>query len=243
MSLFHLLFGFSGRANRGKFWLAVVLWIIFWAIAVPVCVLAAIIILGLHLPDSSLPHDELIARYVRLAFDYLGLLIVFIAFTVVSWISAFAVGVKRLHDRDKSGWWILLFYLAPSVLGSIANTSEQPLVRFRPWGRLFRHLDLGAGRAWFPARDRRSQPVWTRSAATACHFTLLLLPHLPVPEIAGVGQFPHGVPFRDEITNDDWVIKARRDFEISARVCPAPRRSVCFDVVSWDALTGCPDRG
>lgn len=70
MSLFHLLFGFSGRANRGKFWLAVVLWIIFWAIAVPVCVLAAIIILGLHLPDSSLPHDELIARYVRLAFDY-----------------------------------------------------------------------------------------------------------------------------------------------------------------------------
>ena len=57
-----------------------------------------------------------------LAFDYLGLLIVFIAFTVVSWISAFAVGVKRLHDRDKSGWWILLFYLAPSVLGSIANT-------------------------------------------------------------------------------------------------------------------------
>ena len=130
MSLFHLLFGFSGRANRGKFWLAVVLWIIFWSIAVPVCVLAAIIILGLHLPDISLPHDELIARYVRLAFDYLGLLIVFIAFTVVSWISAFAVGVKRLHDRDKSGWWILLFYLAPSVLGSIANTSEQAVVSF-----------------------------------------------------------------------------------------------------------------
>ena len=22
-----------------------------------------------------------------------------------------AVGVKRLHDRDKSGWWILLFWL------------------------------------------------------------------------------------------------------------------------------------
>jgi uncharacterized membrane protein YhaH (DUF805 family) len=130
MNLFQLLFGFSGRANRGKFWLAVVLWIIFWAIAVLVCVLAAIVILGLHLPDSSLPHDELIARYVRLAFDYLGLLIVYIAFTVVSLISGFAVGIKRLHDRDKSGWWILLFYVAPSVLGSIANTSEQPLAGF-----------------------------------------------------------------------------------------------------------------
>ena len=130
MSLFHLLFGFSGRANRGKFWLAVVLWIIFWAIAMLVCVLAAIVILGLHLPDSSLPHDELIARYVRLAFDYLGLLIVYIAFTVVSLISGFAVGIKRLHDRDKSGWWILLFYLAPSLLGSIANANEHPLAGF-----------------------------------------------------------------------------------------------------------------
>src|ERR1700754_1890857 len=118
MGMLHLLFGFSGRANRGKFWLAVVLWIVFWAIAVPACVLAAFIILGLHLPDSSLPHDELVSRYIRLAFDYLGLLIVFIAFTLVSWVSAFAVGVKRLHDRDKSGWWILLFYLAPSFLGS-----------------------------------------------------------------------------------------------------------------------------
>jgi uncharacterized membrane protein YhaH (DUF805 family) len=130
MGMLHLLFGFSGRANRGKFWLAVVLWIVFWAIAVPACVLAAFAILGLHLPDSSLPHDELVSRYVRLAFDYLGLLIVFIAFTLVSWVSAFAVGVKRLHDRDKSGWWVLLFYLAPSVLGSIANTSEQPLAGF-----------------------------------------------------------------------------------------------------------------
>ena len=40
MSLLHLLFGFSGRINRGKYWLAVVLWIVFWVIAVPVCVLA-----------------------------------------------------------------------------------------------------------------------------------------------------------------------------------------------------------
>ena len=46
MSLLHLLFGFSGRINRAKFWLAVVLWIVFWAIAVPICVLAAFMILG-----------------------------------------------------------------------------------------------------------------------------------------------------------------------------------------------------
>jgi uncharacterized membrane protein YhaH (DUF805 family) len=181
MSLFHLLFGFSGRANRGKFWLAVVLWIVFWAIAVPACVLAAIIILGLHLPDSSLPHDELIARYVRLAFDYLGLLIVFIAFTIVSWVSAFAVGIKRLHDRDKSGWWILLFYLAPSVLGSIANTSEQAVVSFvlglasfgiSIWGL----VELGFLRGTVGPNPYGPDPLQAPAAAHP------LRPHPPVPE-------------------------------------------------------------
>jgi uncharacterized membrane protein YhaH (DUF805 family) len=29
------------------------------------------------------------------------------------------VGIKRLHDRDKSGWWLLLFMLAPGALGML----------------------------------------------------------------------------------------------------------------------------
>ena len=33
--------------------------------------------------------------------------------------ASIAVGIKRLHDRDKSGWWLLLFYLVPSILSSI----------------------------------------------------------------------------------------------------------------------------
>jgi uncharacterized membrane protein YhaH (DUF805 family) len=31
-------------------------------------------------------------------------------------ISAIAVGIKRLHDRNKSGWYLLLFYLLPGIL-------------------------------------------------------------------------------------------------------------------------------
>ena len=34
-------------------------------------------------------------------------------------ISSIAVGLRRLHDRDKSGWWLLLFYLVPSLLWGI----------------------------------------------------------------------------------------------------------------------------
>src|ERR1700712_3402660 len=49
-----------------------------------------------------------------------GLLIWLIAIILLiagTW-SGLAVGVKRLHDRDKSGWWILLFWFGPSILGS-----------------------------------------------------------------------------------------------------------------------------
>ena len=31
-------------------------------------------------------------------------------------IGGIALGAKRLHDRDKSAWWLLLFYVVPSAL-------------------------------------------------------------------------------------------------------------------------------
>src|SRR4029079_18039006 len=35
---------------------------------------------------------------------------------IVIFISGLAVGVKRLHDRNKSGWYLLLFYVVPGIL-------------------------------------------------------------------------------------------------------------------------------
>ena len=58
MSLFYLLFGFSGRINRGKYWLAVVLWLVFWVIALPVCLLAGFAILGTNVVDGQLPRTD-----------------------------------------------------------------------------------------------------------------------------------------------------------------------------------------
>lgn len=126
MGLFHLLFGFSGRINRGKYWLAVVLWLVFWVIALPVCLLAGFAILGTNLVDGQLPSgDDWLEKSVKMAVDYVVLFIIFLTLVSVSWISAFAIGVKRLHDRNKNGWLIVLFYVVPSILAGIANTSEQ----------------------------------------------------------------------------------------------------------------------
>jgi uncharacterized membrane protein YhaH (DUF805 family) len=36
-------------------------------------------------------------------------------------VSAISTGVKRLHDRGRSGWWLLLFYVVPGVLGTLAD--------------------------------------------------------------------------------------------------------------------------
>jgi uncharacterized membrane protein YhaH (DUF805 family) len=43
-------------------------------------------------------------------------------------ISGFAIGVRRLHDRNRSGWLILLFYLGPAMPDAIdRHTDFAPL--------------------------------------------------------------------------------------------------------------------
>jgi uncharacterized membrane protein YhaH (DUF805 family) len=44
----------------------------------------------------------------------------FLAFIPLLWIGL-ALGAKRLHDRNKSAWWLILFYLVPGVLDSIGE--------------------------------------------------------------------------------------------------------------------------
>jgi uncharacterized membrane protein YhaH (DUF805 family) len=104
MNLFQLLFGdwikllfdFGGRINRAKYWQTVVIYLVgllvFYILAL---VVAAVI---------GIP--ELATLFVLLAF-------------IAVVISSTAVGIKRLHDRNKSGWWLLAFYLLPGLLGFI----------------------------------------------------------------------------------------------------------------------------
>jgi len=85
----NLLFSFQGRINRAKFWLAVLVYI-----------LASIVAGIIGFASGS---------------DALAMLLNSIV-SLVSFVSGIFVAIKRLHDRDKSGWWLLLFYIAPGVL-------------------------------------------------------------------------------------------------------------------------------
>jgi len=96
MSWARLLFSFSGRFNRARYW-------------------------GL----SLLLAATLIA--VTVAADRLDMTPVWAAagiVTIVVLAAGLAIGVKRLHDRDKSGWWILIFYVTPLLLDGIAEWIE-----------------------------------------------------------------------------------------------------------------------
>ena len=71
------------------------------------------------------------------------------------WISL-ALGAKRLHDRNKSAWWLLLFWLLPAVLHATGERIEGIgliliviAVAFWIWG---------PGRNGFPARHGGPEP-------------------------------------------------------------------------------------
>jgi uncharacterized membrane protein YhaH (DUF805 family) len=70
---------FRGRASRSEFW--------FWALFNNILQIVAIAI------DSMLNTELPIAVWVVMLATY---------------IPTFAIGVRRLHDTDRSGWWILI---------------------------------------------------------------------------------------------------------------------------------------
>lgn len=127
MGALDLFFGFGGRINRGKFWLTLVVWLLIWIVAIPAFVVGGLAILGSNVSDGSLPNLEDPVALLRMIRDYGILSLIILAFIIVSWVSAFAVGIKRLHDRDRSGWWTLLFYFGPAVLVLAQNSADGAL--------------------------------------------------------------------------------------------------------------------
>ena len=96
-----LLFGFQGRINRAKYWIATVTYI---------SVTIALVGLGFFF-----------------SFNTIFFIIAAIVFTALT-VSGIAVGLKRLHDRDMSGWWLLVFYLLPAVLDGIGRAIGIPVI-------------------------------------------------------------------------------------------------------------------
>jgi uncharacterized membrane protein YhaH (DUF805 family) len=110
MSWTTLLFSFRGRINRAKYWAAN---LAVWVTMVVIVVLVIYAIAGRITGGGTITDDQMAGTgaLIWLAFPLLILTI---------WIS-FALAVKRLHDREKSGWFIVPMYLIPGMLGRWAD--------------------------------------------------------------------------------------------------------------------------
>jgi len=95
-----LFFSFRGRVNRAKYWVVIVI----------VAVVDGIL-RGVGFVAEQRAGDSLAALLTLLA---IALIILGVA--AAFFVAGLAVATKRLHDRDKSAWWLLVFYLLPAVL-------------------------------------------------------------------------------------------------------------------------------
>ncbi len=108
------LFGFQGRLRRSEWWL----WVI--GLAVAHVAVAAVISLGLGLDifAAESPLGTLFGAARRLP------LWAAVPFELLFLWPTTALGVKRLHDRNISGWPVAVFYAVGLVMGFIIRQGD-----------------------------------------------------------------------------------------------------------------------
>jgi len=110
MQQLNLLFGIEGRIGRGQFWYAVAVWLVFYLAVV------------------------LISMLFTASLDRLMVVAAVTSIPIV--VSSIAVGIKRLRDRDRNPWWLLLFYGGPyftSLLGVLFGRTDEAGMDMTPW--------------------------------------------------------------------------------------------------------------
>jgi uncharacterized membrane protein YhaH (DUF805 family) len=119
MNFLQVLFSFHGRINRAKYWLAALFWVVVES------VIFAILFSTLAKNIVALGAEPSLADIVGVILSFgISIVLVFLVVLVPAFVSWLAVGIKRLHDRDQSGWWILLFYFGPAVASALARNSD-----------------------------------------------------------------------------------------------------------------------
>ncbi len=100
----YLLFSFRGRISMAMWWVAMLVSLVFYFLV------AILLFLVLPLVENA---DIVVLLYLSGLF--LG-----------SW-SSFAINIKRLHDRNRTGWWAILYFICLNVLVYLCSSRERAL--------------------------------------------------------------------------------------------------------------------
>jgi uncharacterized membrane protein YhaH (DUF805 family) len=111
------LLSFEGRINRAKIWLAALIW---FATVFSFMTIFLFAVAGI-LRVAGNDFHFMSTRTMHPAFYLLG----FPLLVVGVWLFG-ATAIKRLHDRARSGWWFVPFFIAPSLLEKLSDWLENP---------------------------------------------------------------------------------------------------------------------
>ena len=118
------LFGFRGRINRARIWLGLPV-IFCWMIFVLALVAAAGGLLGTT-GSFDLGVNEVFTlvdpeTYRSMSSANLPILVIkTVGSSLFLWVYL-AISIKRLHDRDKSGWWMVPFFVLPGLYNQFSD--------------------------------------------------------------------------------------------------------------------------
>jgi uncharacterized membrane protein YhaH (DUF805 family) len=121
MSYFHFLVRFDGRINRAKYWLVLILFFPFTAAFtidhqpygpyVDVDDVFGIV----NSAAIRRALDALLAVDITSPATLFPILFRLIVTPLVAW-CLLVTSIKRLHDRDRSGWWMIPFVVLPGIV-------------------------------------------------------------------------------------------------------------------------------
>lgn len=98
-ALFEFLFNATGRINRAEYWRSLIVFGVAGLFAAVILFTAA----GIAAP----------------------LFIITLVIVFIPWLTwGLVIHTERLHDRNKSAWWLLLFYGLPALLGPLAKLAS-----------------------------------------------------------------------------------------------------------------------
>jgi uncharacterized membrane protein YhaH (DUF805 family) len=144
------LLSFTGRASRKMYWRTIFLYFA-WAFTT--------MVIQVFIVDTTKEVSQ---------FAYYTTLIVAVGPIIAS---APAIGVRRLHDINKSGWWLLLFYLVPAAclgllnLTAVSQNTRDLLVTFLflP-ATIWAFIDLGCRRGTLGPNKYGTEPTPLKEA-------------------------------------------------------------------------------
>jgi uncharacterized membrane protein YhaH (DUF805 family) len=132
------LFSFQGRINRAKYWYA--LFASSAACLVFLSILAFVIggIFDASVKSVDVDFSDVLRKFPSFPFSVsfrdaapspAAMVLFYVMgtpiFVVGIWFLA-ATTIKRLHDRNKSGWWIVPFVIAPALLDRLRPSIDDP---------------------------------------------------------------------------------------------------------------------